>query len=50
MNRQITVYKDEDPYGKGEYFSYVSENGHVLANFGGFATEEQARKAAESYA
>lgn len=43
----ICVYQDQDPLGRGEWFSYTSFNGHVIKSFGGFPTREQAYEAAQ---
>lgn len=46
---EITVYLDEDPLGCGEFYAYVSSDGHILANFGGFKTAQAAHDAAERW-
>lgn len=44
------VYQDQDPIGKGRWFSYVScDRGHVLENFGGYDTPEQARAVGDAW-
>ena len=37
-----TVYLDLDPIGEGKFYAYASHNGHVLANYGPFETEDLA--------
>ncbi|WP_207461307.1 hypothetical protein [Azospirillum sp. SYSU D00513] len=39
---QAHVYRDLDPLGKGEWYGYVSSNGHIVRNFGPFPTERDA--------
>lgn len=42
---RLSVYQDEDPLGRGEWFGYVTGgHGHISRNFGPFPTEEAARK------
>lgn len=42
---RLSVYQDEDPLGRGEWFGYVTGgHGHISHNFGPFLTEEAARK------
>lgn len=40
---KLTVYQDEDPLGRGEWFAYVTgAHGHIVHNFGPFPAEEAA--------
>ncbi len=47
---QITTYQDQDPLGRGQWFAYASQDGHVRENFGGYATRDQAQAEAEEWA
>jgi len=35
-NTETHVYRDGDKLGRGEYYSYVSRGGNIVANFGNY--------------